>query len=178
MDEMRYGDLTFKPYINAEAIAFKLRDLAEEINTNEANSNPVFLVIMTGAYVFAADLLRQINVDCDIRFVRVKSYIGMESAGELRLEEDFLVNLEGRNIILVEDIVDTGNTVHKLIQYLNKMDVISVKTCTLLSKPSAHRLRVNIDYLGFEIEEQFVIGYGLDYNDKARNLPDIWQLAD
>lgn len=177
MNEIRYGDLLFKPYIDAETIASKLRLLAREINLEEESSKPVFLVIMTGAYVFAADLLRQINIDCDIRFVRVKSYIGMESGGELKLEEDFMSNLAGRNIILVEDIVDTGNTVNRLMQYLNQQDVASTKVCALLSKPSAHNVKIDIAYLGFEIEEQFVIGYGLDYNDKARNLSDIWQLA-
>ncbi|HMP28421.1 MAG TPA: phosphoribosyltransferase family protein, partial [Saprospiraceae bacterium] len=139
-------------------------------------SQSIFLVVMTGAFIFAADLLRRINIDCDIRFIRARSYAGTKSTGIVKLEEDFLMDIQGRNIIIVEDIIDTGITLKFLKDGITKFGAQSIKTCALLSKKSCHTYPLHINYCGFEIEDKFVVGYGLDYNDKGRNLRDIYQL--
>jgi hypoxanthine phosphoribosyltransferase len=169
-------DLQFKPYINRKEIKDRIKSLANEINTEEKGTEPIFLVIMTGAFIFASDLLRRIKVDNDIRFIRARSYSGTKSTGVVKLEEDYLMDIKDRNIIIVEDIIDTGITLKFLKEGITRFGAKSIKTCSLLSKKSCHTYPLHINYCGFEIEDKFVIGFGLDYNDKGRNLRDIYQL--
>ena len=176
MSFLKIENFEFEPYIPASDIEKRVNIVSIELQEKEAETNPVFLVIMTGAFIFAADLLRQVTIGCEVRFVRVKSYAGTTSTGTFRIEEDYLGQLSGRNIIIVEDIVDTGRTIKRIKEILEKEEVASIKICSLLSKPEAHEIEMTIDYLCFEIPNEFVVGYGLDYNDKGRNLPDIWKV--
>jgi hypoxanthine phosphoribosyltransferase len=169
-------DLNFRPYIDKKKIKERIKSLAEEINTEEAQNEPIFLVVMTGAFIFASDLLRRIHIDNDIRFIRARSYSGTQSTGVVKLEEDYLLDIKDRNIIIVEDIIDTGITLKFLKEGITKFGAKSIKTCSLLSKTSCHTYPLHINYCGFEIEDKFVVGYGLDYNDKGRNLKNIYQL--
>lgn len=163
----------FEPFLSTTTIADRIDQISTSMSLNESENNPVFLVVMTGAFIFAADLLRKISFPCEVRFVRVKSYAGTSSTGVFRIERDYLDELSGRNIIIIEDIIDTGKTIEKIVGILSGESVSSIKICTLLSKPDAHEVPIHIDYVGFEIPNEFVIGYGLDYNDKGRNLPEI-----
>jgi hypoxanthine phosphoribosyltransferase len=174
--KVKIFDLTFRPYISRESIKERIKQLANDVNNQEAKTEPIFLVIMTGAFIFASDLLRRIKVDCDIRFVRAKSYSGTKSTGKVNIEEDFLADIEGRNIIIVEDIIDTGTTLKILKENIQAKGAATIKTCSLLSKKACHTYPLHINYCGFEIDDKFVVGYGLDYNDKGRNLRDIYQL--
>lgn len=176
MMSLKLGPYQFEPYLEEHTIAERIAELSHELEALEAETKPVFLVIMTGAFIFAADLLRKITFDCEVRFVRVKSYAGTTSTGSFRIERDYLDELTGRNVIIVEDIIDTGRTIQKILQILEVEKVKSIKICTLLSKPEAHEMPMHIDYLGFEIPNEFVVGYGLDYNDRGRNLPEIWRV--
>ncbi|HOY15233.1 MAG TPA: hypoxanthine phosphoribosyltransferase [Saprospiraceae bacterium] len=176
MTTLKIDDYIFEPYIDRKQISERARDIAAEMTNAEFDKKPVFLVIMTGAYVFAADLLRLLNFTCEVRFIRVKSYAGMQSTGHFQIESDRLENLEDRNVIILEDIVDTGRTITKIKEVLATKSPKTIKICSLLSKPSAHLSPIDIAYLGFEIPDEFVIGFGLDYNDQGRNLPDIWKV--
>jgi hypoxanthine phosphoribosyltransferase len=174
--KVKIHDLTFVPYISRDEIKVRIKQLANDINTQESKSEPIFLVIMTGAFIFASDLLRRIKIDCDIRFVRAKSYSGTKSTGKVNIEEDFLADIHDRNIIIIEDIIDTGTTLKILKEHIQNKGAKNIKTCSLLSKKACHTYPLHINYCGFEIEDKFVVGYGLDYNDKGRNLRDIYQL--
>lgn len=176
MTTLKIDDYIFEHYIDRLKISERTKVLANEMAQAEFDKKPVFLVIMTGAYVFAADLLRLLDFTCEVRFIRVKSYAGMQSTGHFQIESDRLENLEDRNIIILEDIVDTGRTITKIKEVLATKNPKTIQICSLLSKPSAHLSPIDIQYLGFEIPDEFVIGYGLDYNDQGRNLPDIWKV--
>jgi hypoxanthine phosphoribosyltransferase len=169
-------DLKFVPYLDRKLIRNRIKEMAAEINEEEKDNEPIFLVVMTGAFIFAADLLRKIKIDCDIRFIRARSYSGTKSTGVVKLEEDYLAEIKDRNIIIVEDIIDTGITLKFLKEGIQKFGSKSIKTCALLSKKVCHTYPIHIDYTGFEIEDKFVVGYGLDYNDKGRHLKNIYQL--
>ncbi len=176
MSNITIAPYEFEPFLSASAIDERVAQISAAMTETESENNPVFLVIMTGAFIFAADLLRKISFPCEVRFVRVKSYAGTSSTGVFRIERDYLDELTGRNIIIIEDIIDTGRTIEKILGILAAESVSSIKICSLLSKPDAHEVDMKIDYIGFEIPNEFVIGYGLDYNDKGRNLPEIWKV--
>lgn len=169
--------LEFEPCISPDNIQRRVTGLAHDLNCNEEETSPIFIVIMTGAFMFAADLLRQVDIDCDIRFLRAKSYSGTSSTGTIKIEHDFLVDIKGRNIIIIEDIVDSGFTVSEITKALNAQGAKSVKVCALLSKPASHQYDIIVDYLGFSIPNAFVLGYGLDHNNKGRNLSGLYQLV-
>ncbi|MEL7020425.1 MAG: hypoxanthine phosphoribosyltransferase [Bacteroidota bacterium] len=170
-------DLRFEPYLLEADIQRRIQLLALQIERDYQGKHPLFIGVLNGAFVFIADLLRYCNLDCDISFVKLSSYSGTQSSGQVREIIGLDQSVKDRHIIIVEDIVDTGKTMHHFMQQLQTERPASVALATLLSKPSALEHPVSIDYLGFEIENQFVIGYGLDYNGAARNLKDIYQLA-
>lgn len=168
----------FEPYINGDEIAERVKLLAREIRRDHPDSVPLIIAILNGAFVFASDLMRSIEGDVEITFVKVKSYEGTTSNKNARtligLEED----IKGRDIILLDDIIDTGHTFDKLIEDLKAMEPKSIKTCCLLFKKEAFESDFNINYVGFEIGKKFVVGYGLDYNDRGRNLDGIYILSE
>lgn len=166
----------FRLAIPEEQIRAAIMRLAREIDQSYADKDPLFIAVLNGSYLFAADLLRMIRTDCEITFIRVSSYEGTGSTGTVKEVIGLKENIEGRHIIIVEDIIDTGVTIEMLDAELRKLKPASLKIATLLFKPQAYTKSIPVDYKGIEVGNEFLIGYGLDYDGKARNLKDIYVL--
>lgn len=157
-----------------ERIAELVDSLAERINRDYEGKDILFVVILKGSAVFAADLLRHLTVDVNLDFMQASSYgTGLFSSGNVKIKKDIENNAEGKHVLIVEDIVDSGNTLFKLKKLFQERNAASVKICTLLSKPERRETDVVCEYVGEEIPDEFVVGYGLDFNEKYRNLPYI-----
>ncbi|MGM9811716.1 MAG: hypoxanthine phosphoribosyltransferase [Muribaculaceae bacterium] len=171
--------LEFEPYITKQQIAAQVKRVAAEINDDlDGDDAPLFICVLNGAFIFAADLYREVNLPhSQITFVRFKSYDGMCSTGELRQLMGLQEDIEGKNVIVIEDIVDTGTTAAELINLLAEHNPKSIKLATLLFKPNSIINQVLPDYVGFNIPSKFIIGYGLDLDGEARNLSDIYILS-
>ena len=179
MKEVKYEGMTFVPYISREEIEARIKELGNEITRDCAGKEPLFLCVLNGAFPFASDLFRAAEgIDGEIAFIRLKSYEGTASTGNVRQMMGCEKDLEGRTVIIVEDIVDTGNTIHNLIATLKERKPAEIKIATLLFEPEALEKPVKPDYVGFCIPKKFIIGFGLDINDKARDLNDIYVLKD
>lgn len=159
--------------IDEAALQARVTEVAQQIR-RDAGADPILLLgVLKGAFMFMADLMRKIEGDVTCDFISVSSYVGTTSSGEVQIRKDVDSPLEGRRVIIVEDIVDTGLTLHYLQGILQNRNPSSLQTACLLSKPSRRKTTVPVDYVGFEIEDKFVVGYGLDYNEQYRNLPYI-----
>ena len=176
MRQVTYKGLSFVPYIENARIQARIKELASQIKTDCGGKRPLFICVLNGAFPFASDLFRAFDDDAEIAFIRLKSYEGTGSTGRVREMFGLTEAIEGRTVIVVEDIVDTGNTIDKLLRDLKEKNPAEVKVATLLFKPQSLKLPVSPDYVGFEIPSSFIIGYGLDLDGLARNLPDIWIL--
>jgi hypoxanthine phosphoribosyltransferase len=160
-------------FLSQESIEKRVKELAELINRDYQNQEIIIVCVLNGSFIFCADLARFIKVPVQFEFVSLSSYVGTESSGEISFRLDVLHSLEGKNVILVEDIVDTGLTISFLMKHMKLKNLKSLKLCSLLLKRARLKIEVPIDYLGFEIEDKFVIGYGLDYDGRYRELPYI-----
>lgn len=171
------GD-AFVPYLTVDRLQERISDMAAQINREMAGNTPIFICVLNGAFMFFADLVRQVTIDCEVDFLKLSSY-GEEkiSTGQVRLVKDLSCEVEGRHIVLVEDIVDTGYSIDFMKNWIEKKHPASLKIVTLLHKPASTKIAHKLDYVGFEIPPQFVVGFGLDYAQKARNLPAIYILA-
>ncbi len=171
-------DLRFEPYLGSRKIAARVQALGRQIRQNYEGKRPLFVSVLNGAFVFAADLMRACEgLEAEIAFVRLASYEGTQSSGKVNT----LLGLEpetvaGRHLLLVEDIVDSGRTLHFFLEDLRKMNPASIELAVLLRKPEAVEFELPVRYLGFDIPNKFVVGYGLDYNGLGRNLKGIYQL--
>lgn len=170
------GDLQFTRYISAEDIEQKVEEIADSIREDFHEKYPMFLVVMNGAFIYAADLIRKLEFPCELNFVRISSYHGTESTGNVTFSIPTNVDFKDRHIIVVEDIIDTGNTMAAFIPALMELGPASVSLTSILVKKEAHRHLIKTDYPGFDIPNKFVVGYGLDYHGMGRNLKDIYQL--
>jgi hypoxanthine phosphoribosyltransferase len=160
-------------------IEVTVRRLASEISQDYRNQNPLLLGVLRGSFVFLADLIRHLDFPLEVDFIGLSSYGSRtQSSGKIRVVKEPETSVRGRNVLVVEDIVDTGLTTAFLLKYLKRHKPVSVKLCALADKPSRREIPVNIDYLGFTVPNKFLIGYGLDANQKFRNLPDICYLED
>lgn len=177
MNRVQVGDKHFSLFIHNTQIQEKITAIAEEIAKEYGDKNPVFLCVLNGAFMFAADLMKQVNIPVEVSFVRLSSYDGTRSTGKVKTLLGLNADISGRHVILVEDIIDTGKTLHELLPLVAQHQPASVKLASVLSKPDARTHQVHIDYTGFEIPDKFVVGYGLDYNGYGRNLPHIYALA-
>jgi hypoxanthine phosphoribosyltransferase len=158
--------------ISAQQLALRVAEMGQELHRDLANQQPILIGVLKGAFVFMADLVRSMSLDMTCDFLRVSSYgAGVVSSGEVRLELDTTQPIAGNHVVLVEDIVDTGLTLHHLCEQLRSRHPASLKVVALLHKPSRQKISVQLDYIGFEIDDHFVVGYGLDYAGRFRNLP-------
>jgi hypoxanthine phosphoribosyltransferase len=178
MEIVTYFDKVFSLFISKDEINEILNKLALEVNETYQNVNEdvILVSILDGSFIFMADLVRKLDFEFDIEFVKIRSYEGMESSGDFELLLNLQIEIEGKHILIIEDIVDTGLTIEKFIDKIKEMNPASVKVCSLLSKPEVHNDIIDIDFVGREIPPAFVIGYGLDIDGKARNLDGIYQL--
>ncbi len=176
MPDITVHDKTFTSFITAEQIQKRVAELGAAIDRDYAGKKPLLIGVLNGSVIFMADLLRHIKSACEIGFIRVSSYHGTESSGKVKNIMGINDDIKGRDVIIVEDIVDTGDTAVYLIDEINKKGPASIRFATVLFKPSALRHPVKPDYIGFEIPPAFVVGYGLDYDGLGRNLADIYQL--
>lgn len=176
MEKIHIKDKTFRPYISGEEIARAVDRVARCIREDvmQEEGTPLFVVMLNGAFMFASDLLRAIDVPCEVAFMRMKSYQGTASTGTVDLLQDMHAEISGRTVIVIEDIVDTGATMHALLEHLQRRRPKCVKIASLLFKPESLQYDVPVDYVAFEIPRDFIVGYGLDYDEEGRNLKDIY----
>lgn len=178
MSLMQIGDKVFKPYISGEAIQKRITELGKEIDKDYEGLNPLFIGILNGSFIFAADLFRSLSIPAEISFVKLASYKGTSSTGNVITAIGLEENLANRHVIIIEDIIDTGKTLSAFLPELLQRQPASLKIACFLSKPDALQYDVKSDYTGFVIPNNFVVGYGLDYDGQGRNLPDLYTLAD
>lgn len=172
------GGKAFELYISKEVIARRVGEMGRKINHDFEGRTIVLLCVLNGSFIFAADLIRSLDIDCEFMTISAKSYGGlMESSGEVKVSGFNESNISGKDILIVEDIIDTGNTMDALINYLEKFTPDSINVCSLLLKPGLLEKDIDIDYLGFKIPSKFVVGFGLDYAEKGRQYPDIYALT-
>jgi hypoxanthine phosphoribosyltransferase len=176
MNTLRIHDKNFKPYISEEAIREKVSELAAVLNQDYSDKKPLFIAILNGAFMFAADLFKSLHIDAEISFIKLASYKGMKSSGQVITAIGLDIDLFDRHIVIVEDIVDTGKTLHEFLPQLWHQQPASIKIVALLQKPEARLFPLKVDYTGFEIPDKFVVGYGLDYNGLGRNTASIYQV--
>ncbi len=170
-------DKNFKPYISAEEIQRRVKAVAEKMNEQFANEKPIFLAILNGSFMFAADLMKHINIPAEISFVKLASYQGTQSTGQVKTLVGLDINIKDRTVIIVEDIVDTGKTLSEFLPVLKGFQPKQILISTLLFKPAALKHDLKVDYNCFEVPNDFLVGYGLDYDGYGRNLPSIYQLC-
>ena len=176
--QIAVGDKFFEPLLSKETIESRVLELAVQLRADYEGKTPVFVGVLSGSILFLADLLKSVNIPCEIQFVKVASYIGDQSSGNIQESLAFSKELKGRYIIIVEDIVDSGHTLHYLLQKLNPLAPASVAVCSLLLKPNALQYSFpELRFVGFELANDFVVGYGLDYNGLGRNLPEIYKIV-
>ena len=167
-----------KPIFSKPIIEKRVNELANDVNIKFANKNPIFIGVLNGSFIFLSDLLRRLEIDCEVDFIKVASYNGILSTGKIKTNDEIIRNLENRHLIIVEDIIDTGRTIQYLLKFFKRMNPSTITIMTLLHKPESLKIKLNIDYIGFEISPDFVVGYGLDYNQKFRNLDSIYYLRE
>jgi len=168
-----------KILISRDEVAKAVARLAHEINRDYQGKRPLLIGVLKGSFVFMADLIRHLDLPLELEFVKLSSYgSAKESSGKVKVVQGLQTPIEGRDILVVEDIVDTGITTSFLLDYLKKKKPASLKLCALTDKPSRHKVSVSIDYLGFTVPDKFIVGYGIDCDEKFRNLPDIYTIED
>ena len=176
MKTVTIKDKTFGISIPEEVIRQKVKAVAERINHDMAGKNPLLLAVLNGSFVFAADLMRELTIPCEISFVKLASYQGTTSTGKVKEVIGINENLAGRTVIIVEDIVETGLTIQQMLESLGTRNPESVHVCTLLLKPEKLQVDINVEYVAISIPNDFILGYGLDYDQQGRNLKDIYTL--
>ena len=176
MNSIQVLDKEFVPYLSEKEIQEKITALAVQLNKDYAGKKPIFLSILNGSFLFTADLFKQITIEAEVCFIKLASYKGMTSSGNIITAIGLEANVRGRDIIILEDIIDTGKTLHHYLPQLLSSSPASVKIAVLLNKKEALQFPVQVDYTCFEIPNKFVVGYGLDYDGLGRNSKDIYQL--
>jgi hypoxanthine phosphoribosyltransferase len=176
--QVQIHDKQFSLFIPADFILDEVESLAKKLEVDYRGKNPIFLVVLNGAFMFASDLLKFYEGSCDISFTKLSSYKGLSSTGKVDKQMEILIDITDRHVIVVEDIVDTGLTIESLTDNLKKLNPASIEICTLLFKPEPFKGNIPPKYQGFVIPNKFVVGYGLDYNERGRNLKDLYQLKE
>ena len=178
MSVIKIKDKTFKVSIPEAEILQKVKVVADRINKDMAGKNPLLLAMLNGSFVFAADLMRMLTIPCEISFVKLSSYEGTSTTGNVKQLIGLNQDIKGRDVVGVEDIVESGITMRELIKTLEEKQPASVRVCTLLQKPECLRVPLTVDYVAMEIPNDFIVGYGLDYDQEGRNLRDIYTVVE
>lgn len=172
---VKLHDLEFEPYISEEEITKAIEEISVRLNKDFGNKKPVFLGVLNGSFMFASEIIKRFNGDCEISFVKMGSYDGTEATGNVKILLGLNQDLKGRQVILLEDIVDTGNTLVEIDKILKKAEVEDYKVVTLFYKPEAYKKNIPIQYIGMEIPNKFIVGFGLDYDGLGRNLTQVYK---
>jgi hypoxanthine phosphoribosyltransferase len=178
MSIIRVHDKNFEPYLSAVQIAEKIRGMADRLNRDYAGEKPLFIAILNGAFMFASDLFKEISIEAEISFIKLASYKGTKSSGQVITAIGLDTDLIGRHVVILEDIVDTGKTLSEFLPQLEHQQPASMKIAALLHKPEATVYPIKVDYLGFSVPNKFLLGYGLDYDGLGRNIRSIYQLVE
>lgn len=178
MLSVQIHDKYFRPYLDQTAIAEKVKSIAAGINKDYRGKRPLFIAILNGSFMFAADLFKQLDIEVEICFIKLASYKGTKSSGQVITAIGLDTDLFGRHVLILEDIVDTGKTLHEFLPQLNHQQPASLKIVALLDKPGARIYPIAVDYGGFSIPNEFVVGYGLDYSGLGRNMGEIYKLTE
>lgn len=177
MNQVQLKDKKFSLFIEEERILASIVALAEKINIDYKDKNPLFIGVLNGSFMFASDLLKNISLDCEISFVKISSYDGTSSTGKINNLIGLNQDISGRDVIVLEDIVDTGNTIENLYNTIIAKNPNSIKFATLLLKPDVYKKSIKLDYVAISIANDFIVGYGLDYDGLGRNLRDIYKIT-
>lgn len=180
MDTIKLHDKTFKPYIKYEEISAAIDKVADQINADfkDCQDIPVLMCTLTGAIMFTSELMKRLNFNCEIVSTKLSSYQGTHSTGVIQQKLPLTASVAGRRVIVIEDIVDTGNTIVKIADILKENGASEVKVCTMLLKPEMYDKDIKLDYVAMSIPNDFIVGFGLDYDEIGRNLKDIYVIAD
>jgi hypoxanthine phosphoribosyltransferase len=178
MTQIKVHDKSFEIYLSEETIQQRVKELAGEINREHKDARPLFIAILNGSFMFASDLFKQLTIDAEICFIKLASYKGTRSTGHVITAIGLDHDLFNRNVIIVEDIVDTGKTLNNFLPQLHHQHPASLRIVSLLHKPAATLFPIVVDYVGFVIPDKFVVGYGLDYDGLGRNLKEIYKVVD
>ena len=176
--QIQVFDKIFEPYITATQINEQIKKIAAQLNIDYAGKRPLFIAILNGSFMFASDLFKELTIDAEICFIKLASYKGTKSTGNVITSIGLDIPLTDRHVIIVEDIVDTGKTLDAFLPQLINQQPVTLKIASLLHKPEALQFPVTIDYLGFEVPNKFLLGYGLDYDGLGRNLKEIYRLVE
>jgi len=177
MSRIRVHDKSFEPYLTAVQIDQAIQKLADQINNDYSGKRPLFISVLNGSFMFASDLFKKLTIESEICFIKLASYKGTKSTGHVITAIGLDIDLIHRHVIVIEDIVDTGKTLHRFLPKLFHQQPHSLKIATLLHKSEATEYPLKLDYIGFDIPNKFVVGYGLDYDGLGRNLKEIYQLV-
>lgn len=178
MQLIKVHDKQFEPYLSAGEIQQRIAEIAREIERDYSDKRPLFIAILNGSFMFASDLFKSLRMDAEICFIKLASYKGTKSSGQVITAIGLDTDLFNRDIVIIEDIVDTGKTLTEFLPQLIHQQPASLKIVALLHKPEAAKYPLKIDYLGFSIPDKFVVGYGLDYDGLGRNFPEIYKLVE
>jgi hypoxanthine phosphoribosyltransferase len=178
MGNVKLHDKVFKPFLTKEEISSAILRMAEKIQSDYEGMSPVFIGVLNGSFLIVADLVREFTGDCEVSFVKMASYEGTNTTGVVNELIGLNHSIENRHVVIIEDIVDSGNTVEKLVELMGKYNPASLKIATLLFKPKAYQKQIPIDYVAIEVGNEFLVGYGLDYDGLGRNLKDIYIITE
>lgn len=178
MSVITVNDKNFQPYLTSAMIGEQIKRLATDINRDYVNKRPLFIAILNGSFMFASDLFKELTIDAEICFIKLASYKGTRSTGHVITSIGLDESLKDRHVVIIEDIVDTGKTLNEFMPQLHDQHPASLKIAALLHKPEALKHPITIDYLGFNVPDKFLLGYGLDFDGLGRNLKEIYQLIE
>lgn len=178
MKTVKIKDKEFELFLSQEEIEKSIDQVAAKMKKDLADSDPLFICILNGAFMFVSELMKRVNVPSEMTFVKLSSYSGVSSTGNIKEVIGLVENIKDRTVVVIEDIVDTGHTMTKILAELGKSEPKEIKIATLLFKPKALQTDVKLDYVALEIPSDFIVGYGLDYDGYGRNLPDIYKVID
>jgi hypoxanthine phosphoribosyltransferase len=178
MDTIQIHDKSFGIFLEEEKIISRVKELAQAISFDFAGTQPLFIAVLNGSFIFAADIMKSIAFPCEIQFVKVSSYHGAQSSGTVQQVLGLNQNIKGRKVIIIEDIIDSGLTIDFLRTDLLKQEPESISICSLLLKPKALKVKIDVQYIGFEVENHFLVGYGLDYDGLGRNLRHLYRVIE